>query len=109
MGPATVEIDRTGPVPVVRLSGEIDRANAGELEPRLLALAPGPVVVDLTGLAFLGSAGLQVLFTLAQRCERLVVVAPPGAAFRRALEVTELGRVAHVADTVAAALEHLES
>ena len=109
VGPASVEIDRTGPVPVMRLSGEIDRANAGELEPRLLALAPGPVVVDLSGLAFLGSAGLQVLFTLAQRCERLVVVAPRRAAFRRALEVTEFGRVAHVADTVAAALEHLES
>ena len=109
VGPASVEIDRTGAVPVMRLSGEIDRANASELEPRLLALAPGPVVVDLSGLAFLGSAGLQLLFTLAQRCERLVVVAPRRAAFRRALEVTEFGRVAHVSDTVAAALEHLES
>ena len=58
----------------------------------------GLVVVDLSGLAFLGSAGLQLLFTLAQRCERLTVVAPRRAPFRRALEVAELGRVANVVE-----------
>jgi anti-anti-sigma factor len=108
-GPMGIEIDHAGAAPVVRLSGEIDRSNAGELEPRLLALAPGPVVLDLSGLAFLGSAGMQVLFTLAQRCERLVVVAPPRATYRRALEVAELGRVAQLADTLQAALKQLES
>ena len=105
-GPANVDIDRSGVVPVARLSGEIDRANADQVAPLLLALAPGPVVVDLSGLAFFGSAGLQVLFGLANQCGRLAVVAPPGAPFRRALEIAELGRVAHVADSLAAALEH---
>jgi anti-anti-sigma factor len=109
VGPMSMQIEAAGAAPVVRLTGEIDRANAGELERRLYALVPDPVVIDLSGLAFLGSAGLQVLFALAQRCERLAVVAPRRSAFRRALEVAELGRVAHLADTLEAALAHLES
>ena len=92
---------------MARLRGEIDSFNAAEIGAELLALAPGPAIVDLSELAFLSSAGMRELFALARRCERLVVVAPPGAAFRRALEVAELARVAHVADSVHAALEHL--
>jgi anti-anti-sigma regulatory factor len=68
---------------------------------------PGPSIVDLSELAFLGSAGLRELFALARRCERLAVVAPPGAAFRRALDVAQLVRIAHVVDSVHAAVEHL--
>ena len=105
-GPVRVEIDRSGAVPVARITGEIDRANAAQVEPLLAELAPGPAVVDLSGLAFLGSAGLQVLFSLANRCMRLAVVAPPQSAYRRAMEVAELGRVAHLSDSLGAALEH---
>jgi anti-anti-sigma factor len=104
-GAVTVAIDREGPVPVARLSGEIDRANSDQVLPVLLELVPGPVIVDLSGLGFLGSAGLQVLFTLAEQCARLIVVAPPSAPYRRAIEVAELGRVATIADTLVAALE----
>ena len=75
------------------------------MEAELLTLGPGQVIVDLSGVSFLGSSGLQVLFTLAQRCERLVVVAPFQAPFRRALGVAELGRVATIVDTVAEALK----
>ena len=108
-GPVRVEIDRSGVVPVARISGEIDRANAGQVEPLLLELAPGPAIVDLSELAFLGSAGLQVLFALATRCVRLAIVAPPRSVFRRAMEVAELGRVAHLSDSLSTALEHSAS
>jgi anti-anti-sigma factor len=101
-----VEIDRSAAVPVARIAGEIDRSNASEVAPPLLELAPGPAIVDLSGLGFMSSAGVQVVFALANRCVRLAVVAPPGAAFRRALEVAELGRVAHLSDNLEAALEH---
>ncbi len=94
-GPALVEVDRLGPVPVARLTGEIDRASAGAVEAELLTLGPGLVIVDLSGVSFLGSSGLQVLFALAQHCERLVVVAPFQAPFRRALGVAELGARGH--------------
>jgi anti-anti-sigma regulatory factor len=76
------------------------------VESLLAELAPGPSIVDLSELAFLGSAGLQVLFSLANRCVRLALVAPPRCAFRRAMEVAELGRVAHLSDSLGGALEH---
>jgi anti-anti-sigma factor len=104
--PAAVEVDRSAAVPVARLRGEIDGANADVLEPALLELAPGPLIVDLTGLAFLASAGLRVLFGLANRCVRIAVVAPVEAPFRRALDVAELSTVAFVADSPHEALEH---
>jgi GAF domain-containing protein/anti-sigma regulatory factor (Ser/Thr protein kinase)/anti-anti-sigma regulatory factor len=104
-GPPSVQVTRVDGVPVAVVSGEIDRSNANAIAPELLLLAPGPVIVDLSPLAFLGSSGLQVLFALAQAVA-LAVVAPVNAPYRRALEVAELGRVALIADTRAAALEH---
>lgn len=95
-GPLRVEIDGS----VARITGEIDRSNAAEAERLLGELAPGPAIVDLSGLAFLGSAGVQVLFALAHRCARLAVVVPREAAFRRALEVAGLSRVARLADSL---------
>ena len=65
-----------------------------------------PVIVDLSELTFLASAGLRVLFGLANRCARLAVVAPAGAPFRRALDVAELSTVAFVAGSPHEALEH---
>jgi anti-anti-sigma factor len=106
-GPAAVELTSVGDVRVARLRGEIDGFNAADIGAELVALVPGPSVVDLSELAFLSSAGLRELFALARRCDRLAVVAPPGAPIRRALEVAQLVRVAHVADSVHAALEHL--
>ena len=103
-GPLAVSVDRLAPVPIARLVGEIDRSNAGTIEPELLALAPGPVIVDLSGLAFLSSAGLCCSGW--RSAVRIAVVAPPAAPFRRALDVAELARVAHVADSTHAALEH---
>jgi GAF domain-containing protein/anti-sigma regulatory factor (Ser/Thr protein kinase) len=105
VGPPSVHVTRADGVPVAVLHGEIDRSNAEALAPELLALGPGPLVVDLSPLAFLGSAGVQVLFAVAQ-AGRLAVVAPPHAPYRRALEFAELGRVALIADTLAVALEH---
>jgi anti-anti-sigma factor len=106
IGPAAITVTRGGSVPVAHVSGEIDDANAAALEPELLALAPGPLIVDLSELAFLASAGLRVLFGLANRCVRIAVVSPAGAPVRRALDVAELGKVAFVADTAHEALEH---
>jgi anti-anti-sigma factor len=105
-GSPAVEVDRTRAVPIARLTGEVDGSNAQTIEPALLELAPGPVIVDLSELAFLASAGLRVLFALANRCVRIAVVAPVDAPFRRALLVAELGRLAFVAATTDEALEH---
>jgi anti-anti-sigma factor len=105
-GPAAVAVDRSGSVPVARLSGEVDGSNTDALEPALLKLAPGPLIVDLSAVGFLASAGLRVLFGLANKCVRIAVVAPRDAPFRRALDVAELSTVAFVADSPREALEH---
>ena len=43
VGPPMVAVEIVGGVPIAHLQGEIDRSNAGVVEPELLALAPGPV------------------------------------------------------------------
>jgi len=51
-------------LPVVTVSGDVDLANASELEPsilRALEAAPGPIVVDLEALTFIDSSGLRAL------------------------------------------------
>jgi anti-sigma B factor antagonist len=50
--------------------GEIDMTNTDALA-AALDTARGPVVLDLTGVAYLDSAGLAVLFARAERIELL--------------------------------------
>jgi anti-sigma B factor antagonist len=64
-----------GPDGTVRLavSGEIDMSNVGDLA-EALDSGSGPVVLDLTDVEYLDSAGLSVLFAHADRLE---LIAPP--------------------------------
>ena len=58
-------------VPVVSVSGELDRATASALERPLLPLCDAPrgdaVIVDLTKCAFIDLRGLHVLLTAQER------------------------------------------
>ncbi|MFI0502421.1 STAS domain-containing protein [Streptomyces albogriseolus] len=62
-----------GPDGTARLAvgGEIDMSNAGRLA-EALDSCPGPLVVDLTEVEYLDSAGLSVLFAHADRLELIV-------------------------------------
>ncbi|MES4891208.1 STAS domain-containing protein [Streptomyces sp. NPDC096012] len=53
---------------LLTLAGEIDLSNSEKLA-RALEGAPGAVVVDLTAVDYLDSAGLNVLFAHAERIE----------------------------------------
>lgn len=53
---------------VLTVTGEIDMSNAGALAEALDAV-PGRVVLDLSGVGYLDSAGLAVLFGHADRIE----------------------------------------
>lgn len=97
-GPALVEIDDSEDVTVARFVGEIDEANEARVTAELGALGAEPVIADLSRLAFIGSAGVRILFGLAERVQRLVVVVPADAPFRRALEVAELGHAARIVE-----------
>ncbi len=73
--------------------GEIDMSNIGSLT-RALDDTSGPVVLDLTAVEYLDSAGLNVLFAHADRLE---LVAPPVLASVLTISgLTELVTVHHV-------------
>jgi anti-sigma regulatory factor (Ser/Thr protein kinase)/anti-anti-sigma regulatory factor len=84
-GGCTVTVD--GGVAVVR--GDLDLSCAARIGERLRAAALH--TIDLSAVSFLDSTGARMLLELASgRPGRLVVIAPPGAVPRRALELSGL-------------------
>jgi anti-anti-sigma factor len=98
-----VTVDAREPEPGrwrIDVAGEVDLDNAGAFEQRLqdvITNSARSVVLDLGGLAYLDSAGLRTLFTLANRLELLQVglelVVPVGSPVRKAVELVGLGEV----------------
>lgn len=87
----------------IAISGEIDLANVGGLEQELFGAISNQldeVVVDLSSVTYVDSAGLRVLFTLGTRLEALQIrfrlVVPPHAPPRRVIELSGIGSVATV-------------
>jgi anti-anti-sigma factor len=103
MTTADVVVEPSEELPIARVSGEIDMANAEDVSARLGAAvsnAASGLVVDLSGVDYLDSAGVRGLFDLAgrlrRRGQRLAAIVPDDAPVRRVLEVIELRRVAEV-------------
>lgn len=95
---------------LLRVAGEVDRSNSAELAAAVSAgveagpeggadRAAGPLIVDLSGVGYLDSAGLSVLFEYVGEIE---LVVPPLLA--PVLEVSGLSGLA----TVRAAVESAE-
>lgn len=78
---------------VVKASGEIDLSNTEAFE-SALAGTTGSVVVDLTEVHYIDSAGMSVLFAHAERTE---VIATP--LLTPLLKMSGLGSIATVRDT----------
>lgn len=103
--------DRSGPVPVARVTGEIDLANAARARDDLLAIAADAegLVVDLTAVPYLDSAGVRILFHLARdlrrRDQTLIVTLPVGSPLRRVLKITSFHEVASMCDSLDAAFD----
>lgn len=97
-------------VAVVAVSGEIDMLTAPQLRADVLRHldAGGTLVLDLSGVSFLGSAGLAVLVEASQHSKRrggdFRVVAVERAV-TRPLAATGLGEVFSVYESVDQALE----
>ena len=101
---------------VARVTGELDIAGAPSVGERLGAAVPTSargLVVDFSGLEFLDSSGIAMLFGLARRLgsrrQELRVVARVGEPVFRVLEIVEFDRAAPIHDTVGEALAHLSS
>ena len=108
----TVDIDTRGTAVVVSVRGELDLATVPVLRTRLEAVgevsdSPSPLVVDLSAVTFIGSAGLALLVDLHNKCTEggtpLALVAT-GSVVPRAIQVTALDQVFAVHTTVEAAI-----
>ncbi|MFI9383408.1 anti-sigma factor antagonist [Kutzneria sp. NPDC052558] len=97
--------ERIGAIAVVHLYGELDLATVDQVEFELAEAADGAdaLVVDLDGLAFLGSSGLSLLVGWSGRIATLRLVATRRQVLRP-LQITELHRLFAIDTTVDEAL-----
>jgi anti-sigma B factor antagonist len=91
-------------IPVAHLFGELDVANLGIFTAVRDGCPDGHVIVDLTGVTFLDSTGLNELLRL-HLLLTMRLVAPTGSVPRRILDVSGLSRLFAVFETVDDALE----
>jgi anti-sigma B factor antagonist len=106
---AVVATDKVGDAHVVKLAGELDLYNAQDVRRVLIdACSNGPqrVVVDLSEVEFIDSTALGVLIEARARLanKRAFLLAAPGLATRRVLEISGLDRQFAVHDSVSEAL-----
>lgn len=84
-------------VRLLQAEGELDVVTAVRVGDELPGLLDGArsVVLDLTGVSFLDSAGVRLVDGLTRRCDRAQVafalVAPAGGRARRALDLAGMG------------------
>jgi anti-sigma B factor antagonist len=102
-------VDGVGTAFVIRLGGELDLYNAGQVRAALAdirAQAPERIVVDLGEVEFIDSTTLGVLIeTRAKMSNRGgLILAAPGLETRRALQISGLDKLFTVHDTVPEAL-----
>ncbi len=109
----TQVLDRDGVV-VVRLHGEIDAANAAEVREQLhaaLSNSSAGLVVDLAGVSYLDSRGIQFLFELGERLtmRRLPIrfVVPETSVIRRLLMLTHIDAIIPLDLTTEAAVAQI--
>jgi anti-sigma B factor antagonist len=98
--------------PVIAAEGDIDLFTCEGLRAELQqaqALGHRRIVLDLSGVHFLDSAGLAVFISVHRRLQdeggAFLLVGPQGQP-RRALEITRLITIMHLRDSVEEALGH---
>jgi len=106
-----VQIEERDGVVVARLTGELDISVAESTGRKIADSVPSSargVVVDMSGLDFMDSSGVSMLFGLARKVgshrQQLVVVAPVGRPVSRVLQIVEFDRAAPVREDVDAAV-----
>lgn len=107
--PITTSVVRRSGAVVLAVSGEVDAATAAILEPAIadvLTDEPPTVVIDLSGVTFLASVGLEILVKAHEKASKTgrfaVVAAAP--ATRRPIELTSVDSVIAMYSTLDEAL-----
>lgn len=89
-----IDVERDGGAATVRIEGEVEFATAPRLRATLLDLAQDgatPVVLDLSGVSFLDSAGISLLIQAKKRLASAgsdLVLRRPQTSVRRVLEIS---------------------
>ena len=111
MAKLTVRPDSVAGAAVLRLEGEIDAQNAGELERARETARSGPsslAIVDMRAVAYVASAGWGVLLSNSRTFERegrQVVLAGMSVELRRVFEMLHFHTVLRSAPDVESALK----
>ena len=109
---ADVRIEREGETVVAVLKGEVDMSNAASVRLQIAeSVTPDDdaLLVDLSELSFIDSAGLHSLIELGtvleERRQRLLLCVPHGSTIERAIEIIGLPRAVSVHSDRAEAME----
>ena len=112
---AEVFVERTGPVVVVRLVGEVDLSNVETVRNALVesvAHETECLIIDLSATTYLDSTGVRLLFDLALRLhgrrQQLRVVVSDATIVRRVLVLTKLDQSVPFDTSIDAALAAVE-
>jgi anti-sigma B factor antagonist len=115
----TFEMQDHDGVPVAHLSGEVDISRAAAIRLDLLRALSNlhhGLVVDLRDVSYLDSAGVNVLFEVAERMgsrqQTLATVIPESALIERVTALVDLGSATQIyknLDTAVAAIRDLQS
>lgn len=111
---ATLRVRERSDIVMAAVEGEIDLSNAPGLLVELSAAVPNGargLLLDLTGLEFLDSSGVHMLYDVADRLstrqQRFAVVIEPDAPPRRAIELSGVEPAAWLFGDLASALAAL--
>jgi anti-anti-sigma factor len=107
-----VEIEMVDSIAVARPRDDIDSSNAARLHSELAGCLDSghaeDLIVHLGGIRYVDSAGIDMLFRLAERLRRrrarMLLVIPPGSPLMRLAEIVGLPRVVEIHATVEDAL-----
>ena len=115
MSLADVQITLARHALIARLSGEIDMSNAEEMGATVIGATPNEasgVVLDLSAVDYLDSAGIYVVFgmraSLQARGQSLILVMPPESPVYDALRLSGVERPGEIAETVDEALSTIQ-
>lgn len=104
---ARVDANTVNSTTIVRVSGEIDLSNAEDVRDAIGAAVPDAatlIVLDLSDTAYVDSAGIAMIFRLAERLgynrQELRLVVPPDAPIRAVIRLTKLDQVISTQDGI---------
>jgi len=93
--PEELLLDRVNGTPVARLTGEVDLSNAAILKRSIAESVSNhdvALVLDLSGVTYVDSAGIAMLFDLSRRLlqhqQQLFLVVPEASLIRRSLRIS---------------------